>query len=588
MLVDDGHLQPEHGRWKLTAPLSSVTVPPTIEALLGARLDRLRPDERAIVERASVVGKVFWHDAVAELSPPPDRPQLDFYLDTLVSKELIRADSSGWSDDRAFRFRHILMRDAAYQAMLKELRADLHERVAAWLERKAGEHTNEYAELIGHHLEQAYRLREQLGPLTPHAESLARRAANQLATAGARALTRGDMPEAAGILERAVALLPDNSRERAHLMLGLSVALKDTGHLSRADALLDDVIAAASRDGDRGLEYHARVEQTAQRFATDPHADAASSGALAREAVAVFKSLGDELGQAKAWRLLSLPALLQDREVEAQQLLSHALRHAERAGDRIEAGQILSWLCLTAAWGPAREAEGLAPFESGLATSDPGMHATGLVLRGWYAALAGDFARARALRDRGMAVMDDVGLRFLWAGAAYFSGEIEMLAGDYAAAEAQLQAGFDANVELNARGWIPEFATALGRCLAAQGRDRQAARFARVAEHSARPDDPQVQVEIRVLRGAQLAREGDRDTAEAILREACEIAAKTQSPNMQGDALFALADVLAERGDPHASDVAREAELVYGSKGNLVCAERARALQQRAAVTGVA
>ena len=588
MLVDEGHLQPENGRWRLTGPVSSVTVPPTIEALLGARLDRLRPDERAIVERASVVGKVFWQDAVAELSPPPARPQLDFYLDTLVGKELIRADTSAWNDARAFRFRHILMRDAAYQAMLKELRADLHERVAAWLERKTGAGASDYAELVGHHLEQAYRLREQLGPLNPAVEALARRAANQLAAAGARALTRSDMPAAAGILERAVALLPADALERAHLMLGWSIALKETGQYSRADGLLDDVIDAAARAGDRGLEWHARVEQATQRFVTDAHVQTEWFAAVAREAIGVFEALGDERGQAKAWRLLSVAPIIFDRWVEATEMLVRALGHAERAGDRLEASQTLEILNLTALWGPALEEEALAPWKAAIAADDPATQALLLVMRGYFAATSGDFSQARALRDRGMTTLDEMGLRFLWGSAAYLSGEIELLAGEHAAAEAEYRVGFDTHLELGARAWVPSFAMRLAQCLAAQGRDRQASRFERVAENSGRPDDVRIQVELRIVRGVRLARDGEPDRAEAILREAHDLAATTQSPNLQGDSLLALAEFLADRGDPHAADLAHEAEVTYESRGNVVGAENARALQRRSAVTGVA
>ncbi|MGH2724723.1 MAG: ATP-binding protein, partial [Actinomycetota bacterium] len=157
MLVDDGLLRRDDGRWTAAGDLSQIAIPSTINALLSARLERLPREERAVIQRASVVGKVFWWGAVAELSPTPEQAALGGHLQALVRRELVRPDRSRFTDEDAFRFSHILIRDAAYSETTKEARAHLHERFAGWLERRAADRLTEFEEVVGYHLEQAHR-----------------------------------------------------------------------------------------------------------------------------------------------------------------------------------------------------------------------------------------------------------------------------------------------------------------------------------------------------------------------------------------------------------------------------------------------
>ncbi len=109
-----------------------VAVPPTLQALLAARLDQLEPAERSVLERGAIEGEIFHRGAVQALAP--DEPQVTPRLAALVRKELIRPDRPQLAGEDGFRFRHILIRDAAYDALPKAVRADLHARFAAWLE----------------------------------------------------------------------------------------------------------------------------------------------------------------------------------------------------------------------------------------------------------------------------------------------------------------------------------------------------------------------------------------------------------------------------------------------------------------------
>ncbi len=207
MLIDEGALQRDDGRWVATTDLSSLAVPPTIQALLDARLDRLPAPERNVLERAAIAGKIFSRSAVRVLSPPDEHSFLADRLDDLVRKQLIRPHQTEFGRENTYRFRHALIRDAAYRQMPKAARADLHERFARWLEGAGGPRSAEQEEILGYHLEQAHRFRRELGGPTAAGDALARRGAACLASAGRRAISRGDMAAAAGLLTRAQLLL---------------------------------------------------------------------------------------------------------------------------------------------------------------------------------------------------------------------------------------------------------------------------------------------------------------------------------------------------------------------------------------------
>ena len=188
------------------SPGGAVAVPPTIQALLAARLDQLDPAERVVLERGSVEGRVFHRGAVQALSP--DEAQLVGPLTALVRRELLRPDRPQFPGEDAFRFRHLLIRDAAYDALPKATRAELHERFATWIAER-GADLVELDEIVGYHLERAYRYRVELGPADEAALALSERAAERLAAAGTKAAARGDMRAATvSLLARAVALLP--------------------------------------------------------------------------------------------------------------------------------------------------------------------------------------------------------------------------------------------------------------------------------------------------------------------------------------------------------------------------------------------
>ena len=218
--------------WSAPGDLRQLALPPTIQALLAARLDGLGSEERAVIERAAVEGKVFHRGAVTEMAPEPIRPQVRDRLASLMRMELVRPDQASFAGEEAYRFRHLLIRDAAYQALAKQTRSELHERFAAWLERVVGERLAEYEEIIAYHLEQAYRYRVELGPPDSSALDLASQAAGLLASAGRRADQHNDAHAARGLLERALDLLPEDASRR----LAVAVDLARVLHYCRGGA----------------------------------------------------------------------------------------------------------------------------------------------------------------------------------------------------------------------------------------------------------------------------------------------------------------------------------------------------------------
>ena len=149
---------------------------------------------------------------------------------------------SGRSEDEAFRFRHLLLLEVAYDSVPKLERADLHERHGNWVEQHGGDE-----EIVGYHLERAHGYRASLGPVDAEGRALARRAATRLGAAGRRAYERGDLHAAVGLLSRAAALLEPGAAGRVELLADLGEALRETGEFDRAESVLEEVIREPPR-----------------------------------------------------------------------------------------------------------------------------------------------------------------------------------------------------------------------------------------------------------------------------------------------------------------------------------------------------
>jgi class 3 adenylate cyclase len=244
MLIEQGLLRREDGGWVPTQDLAHVAIPPTINALLGVRIERLPTRERAALDRGSIEGQVFHRGAVVDLSQPEERDDVLRALTSLTDKAFIQIAEADFVDEAAFRFHHILIRDAAYAGVPKKLRAELHERFAEWILRRTGDRIAEYEEILGYHLEQAARYRAELGPVDAEGRELARAAARRLASAGQRALARGDLPAARSFFSRIITLLPPTDPIRLTLVpdrgAAIGYQLESEFRKRVAAGLLDD------------------------------------------------------------------------------------------------------------------------------------------------------------------------------------------------------------------------------------------------------------------------------------------------------------------------------------------------------------
>ncbi len=336
--VDQGVLVAGDSGWRVVRDLGAVSIPPTIGALLGARLERLSQAERDTIERASVVGKVFWWGSVAELTPQVDRPAVGGHLSSLVRREFIRADPLGpdatiFPGDEAFRFRHLLVRDAAYARLPKTARADLHERFATWLEARTGD-AAEYDVILGYHLEEAVRYRRELGPTDEATARLADRAAHHLGAAAQRAYDRTEAATAVGLLTRTLALLPADAPERRGYLLKASITLVQVGRVDEAEDLLAELDASLVAAPDERWELTMRLRRADRaHFAGEPGSSAALE-AIVDEAIGSWERLGDPGLGARAWELRGQLAIMAGSFSREEVALAESLRLASLADDR--------------------------------------------------------------------------------------------------------------------------------------------------------------------------------------------------------------------------------------------------------------
>jgi predicted ATPase len=558
-----------------------LSMPPTIQALLAARLDNLAPEERTVIERAAVAGKVFQWSAVSHLSPEHIRPRTGSHLLALTRKGLIDPERSEPAGEDSFRFRHMLIRDVAYEAIPKETRAELHERIACWLDRDTVEQGREAEEFAGYHLEQAYRYLSELGPIDRRSRELARTASERLAAAGKQAFDRGDAVAAANLLSRASALLPNDEPIRVEHLFLTALAVGAMGKYAEAESRLTEVIAAAQRLGLRDVEWHARIERLSFQIETDPHWKPESIHGAVEKAISLFEERGDDRGQIRAWRLLCQMHQMLKQYEAAEEAIERALEHARRAGDTGEETPSLWFALHSIRYGPTPVREGIRRAAEILEqTDDRWVEAYARRCLGSLAAMEGRFEDARMLVGDALAIYDDLGLEAQIAHTAeQESAYLEMLDDDPTAAERELTQAYEAFERIGLPNSAASAAGYLGLALCAQGRYEEAARFAGISESAAVANDVNTQIVWRRVRARVLARQGALQSAETLGREAARLGEKTDALDDHGDTLVDLADVLrvAGRRDEATTALAKAARL-YERKGNLVSAAKVAAL----------
>lgn len=556
------------------------TIPPTIQALLAARLEHLGADERAVLQRGSVLGRRFPRAALIDLWPPAERGAAAPALEKLVHRELLRPARPSGPGGEAVRFEHLLLLEVAYDSLPKLARADLHERFADWLERATAQRAGEFEEIVGYHLERAHGYRAELGPPDPQGRAIARRAATRLGAAGRRAYERGDLQAAVRLLSRATALLERGSAGRAELLTDLAEALRETGDFEQAQRVLDEVIEQASAADDRVLEARALVIRLRLQLLTDP----GLTDEVTRQGeslVETFEEAGDERLLAKAWELLAWAPWFRCRAAATNEALRRAIDYARRAGDARTEAQSLNLSVGAAFFGPMPVSEAIRLCEDILAEGGQQRRIVASAYRALAGlkAMAGAFEEARELVASHKEILQELGLTVTAASAAETYGIVEMLAGDPAAAARELSAGYDVLEEIGETATFPDLAAKLASALYAQGEDDRALELSEVSERATAPDDLSAAVQWRTVRAKLLARRGELGQAEALAREAVALAEETDFLVLRGDACMDLAEVLRASGRLEEARASTEQALeLFERKENVVSAARARSL----------
>jgi class 3 adenylate cyclase/tetratricopeptide (TPR) repeat protein len=582
MLVDDGVLERRDGAWVATRDLSTIPIPPTLQALLAARLDRLESTQRLALERGAVEGEVFHRGAVIALSDSPG-DEVPAAMLELSAKEFIVPHRASFTDEAAYRFRHLLIRDAAYAAMPKRLRGTLHERFARWLEGRAGARVHECEEILGYHLERAYRYSAELGPVDERGAGLARAAAERLAGSGRRAIGRRDQRAAVSLLTRARDLLLSGDPLGAEVNVDLADALVDGGDFEQADRLHLEVIDAARTSDDEQLGIRA----TLRRIEASIHTGALTTAdALGQVEILLpaCERIGDDRLLAHALALAGRIRFWQGAAGEAERDYKRAVEHARRAGDLRRETETLAWLIGAKAHGSAPVDDGIALCDDVLARrmGDPLLEVFAHEKRGWLLAMEGRFDEARVSVNRAREITVEFGLKVRQGMTALYRASVEMLAdGDLDLAERELRAGYELLESIGEVGFRSSIALGLARVLSRMGRDEEANRFAIAAQED--DQDPQVMslqallIARRVDPTAAIVDDaGDLDRAERLARRAVSAAETTDYLDSRGESLVDLAEVLSLSGrSDEARGALEEAVMLFDRKGNVISARKA-------------
>jgi class 3 adenylate cyclase/tetratricopeptide (TPR) repeat protein len=542
-----------------------VVVPPTLQALLAARLDQLETGERGVLERGAIEGEVFHRGALRALAP--DETQVTPRLAALVRKELIRPSRPQLVGEDGFRFRHLLLRDAAYEALPKTVRADLHQRFASWLEER-GTGLVELDEILGYHLEQASRYRAELA--MPDDLVLAAAARRRLTAAGQRAQLRTDHAAAVSLYERAAALVPAAEIDlvlEAELSDALYWAGKGVDAVQRAESLTERASAA----GDRVAELCGRVRAGMLRTFLEPEGATEKLAALIEQALPVFHAAGDDAALYIGYSALGQVGNMRGQMDAGLEAYERAAIYAQQAGLPHED---LGYRATLRFIGTTPVATVLAWLEA----NEPreGRNYWLRSNRAGVLAMLGRFDEARAILADSRTVLAERGGGIPLATALGMdSVEVELWAGDPTAAAVFGAEGCRLLDELGEHSLLSTAAGKLAQALYALDRLEEADAWAERAAALGASDDALTQVLWRQVRAKVLARRGDLADAERLAREAVAMCEKTDFLDAQGDAHADLAEVLSLAGRPKEACAALGQALgCYESKGNLVSTQR--------------
>jgi len=550
-------------------------LPETVQALLAARLDRLGPGERAVLERGAVVGKEFTAEDITSLLDPDAAPTAGAHLRALSARGFVRP-----RDEAAFSFRHALVQEAVYRAAPKRLRADLHERFADRLDTGAHD-IAEIDEFVGYHLEQAYNLRTELGESDRRTERLAEDGGRRLGDAGIRALKRGDMHATTNLLGRSTSLLPTDESLRRELLCELGIALRTSGDPDGAESVLAEAIHESEERADHRTELRARMESEYVRLLHEPGTTADKLIENASEGIPIFDTVADDRSLGRAWLLTGfVQGGHRGQHAAWEEAAERALGHYRRSG--WPTSTCLGEIGAALYYGPTPVPQAIARCERALhdEVTDRVGDANVRAFLGGLVAQRGDFDDARDLIASARTAYQDLGQR---TAVAYYCdpllGDLELLAGDAIAAEQVLIELCEELERMQDWSHLASRASDLAEAIYLQDRLDQAEERTRVAEAHASDDDLDAQTFWRSVRAKVHARRGEFETARALVQQAARLSESSDGLNRRAKAQADLGEVLRLAGSAsEAASAFEQAIELYEQKGNLVAASQVRSL----------
>jgi class 3 adenylate cyclase/tetratricopeptide (TPR) repeat protein len=578
MWLEEGVLTRAGGRWRLTTSALHEQIPPTISALLSARLDRLTPEERTVAATASVAGQIFYQGAVECLSPELATP--GSILSKLERKGFVRRDDSTFFDEKVFAYRHVLIRDTAYAGILKRTRAELHERFADWLERKTQERAEEYDDILGYHLYEAYHYREQLGNLGDTERALGARAAAYLASSGRRALSH-QASTAVTLLERAARLFPVDDPDMPKLLIDMGESLRRSEETQRAEAAFMRGLNAARALGNRDAEARANL------YLLNIKVD---QGQLSLdELVGKLGELEQRVGKlhnpetaAHGQALLGAAYINQGALAQARTKWDLAVAQADRSESNYVRSEARVGTLLSSLWGPDHIDDVLARAREYLRWANERgalrLRAAALAVLALVLTMGGRSDESEAHLEELSHVEADLEPSGI-AGESWSVVEPDLLIlrRDWAKAEILLAGRLEILDRMGVPGYMITDMTQMGEVLYHHGHIAQAEALARRAR-SFGSNEIAGEIRSRKLLGKCLAQLRVRGNRHA--RDVVDIARHTDMINLTADALCDLAEVVTVEGvsgEQELPKLLEEAVGLYERKGNSLSAARVRA-----------
>jgi class 3 adenylate cyclase/tetratricopeptide (TPR) repeat protein len=529
-------------------------VPDSLQALIAARIDHLPSAEKTLLQRASVVGRVFWKAAIEHVSP--DLGDVESLLDDLLAREfLLREPRSSITGEKAYRFKHQLIREVAYTSLAKLARAHHHARFAEWLGERPGE---ELLEIRAYHLDRAVDFLTELEGAPP--EELANETAAALVKAARRAMAREAYATARKLASRSLELRPSLSAR--YLAARAAWRLAD---LATVEVEMRKVREEAQHEGNRVIEAIALTSLGEAKLRRE--ADPAGAQALVDEALEILVTEEDPAAHFDALTLrVTIAAWRGD--------VDDAVRHTERAyGVAMDSGRkdlqtIASQALATLHLGRLEldEAELAITRALELAGESGSVRARigATFAYGHFLRHKGEFDAAETIYEEVKTTAAEVGLEHFVGYALFQLGALARRRGDVKRAEKLLREATRSAAARGDRGFLPEAQAQLACTLVEAGRLEEAERLALEAVAGVGPEDPSARMAATGALGHVRAAQGRDTEAEDLIHEALAIAQQSPFTHLELEPLELLADFLRTRGRESEAAIyeARLVELV--------------------------